>query len=315
MKMNRKRYLVTMAVAAAVLLLSAPSCAEQGNHDPIITRLEAETDSVIPLGSVRVTCTASDPDGDVLGYMWSASAGQMSGTGPTVTWTAPSSQGSYNITVTVIDGRDGQVTGQLTITVRANAAPIITSLVADSQWVLPSGTLHVTCNASDPDGDKLSYEWSATGGDISGKGEVATWTAPQTIGTYNLTVVVADGYGGSDTRTLPISVATGQGPTIESLLVTANHCYLKTRSGGYKVGMAQQYHVECIVSGATGTVSYVWSCTGGSISGAGSAITWTAPNESVYVTMTVTVTDAIGKPASKSVLLEVVECSPCTFGC
>lgn len=313
--MNKKRYLVIMAVAAAVLLFWTPSCAEPGNREPIITSLEAESDLVIPSGSVRVTCSASDPDGDVLGYMWSASAGQISGTGPTVTWTAPASEGSYNITVTVIDGRDGQVTDQLTITVRANEAPTITGLAADGQWVLPSDTLHVTCTASDPDGDELSYEWSATGGDISGTGEVATWTAPQTIGTYNITVVVADGYGGSDTRTIPIIVATGQGPTIESLLVTADHCYLKTYSWGYKVGKGKEYHIECVVSGAIGAVSYEWSCTGGSISGAGSAITWTAPNESVDVTVTVKVTDAVGKPASKSLLLQVVECSPCTFGC
>jgi hypothetical protein len=173
----------------------------------------------------------------------------------------------------------------------------------------------VTCTASDPDGDELSYEWSANGGDISGTGGVVTWTAPQQVGIYNVTVVVTDGYGGSDTRTLPISVTTGQTPTIESLLVTADHCYLKTYPWGYKVGKLQEYHIECIVSGTSGPVSYEWSCTGGSISGPGSMITWTAPNASVDITVTVTVTDIARKPVSKSVLLQVVDCSPCTFGC
>jgi hypothetical protein len=313
--MNKRRCLAIMAVMVAIVLFLAASCTEPGNHEPIITSLEAEAALAAPSGSLQVSCTASDPDGDVLGYMWSASGGEISGAGATVTWTAPLAEGSYDITVTVIDGQGGQVTDQVTITVRANEPPTIASLVADADWTTPSGAVQVTCTASDPGGDELSYEWSASGGEISGAGGIVTWTAPQEVGIYNVTVVVTDGYGGSDTGTVPISVVTGQAPTIESLLVTADHCYLKTYSWGYKVGKLQVYHIECIVSGTSGAVSYEWSRTGGSISGAGSLITWTAPNESVDVTVTVKVTDIVGKPVSKSVLLQVVDCSPCTFGC
>lgn len=310
-----KRYLTIVAVTAATVLLLASACAEPGNHDPIIASLEAEAAWIVPLGTVQVTCSAFDPDGDVLGYMWSATGGEVSSGGSTVTWTAPPSEGSYNITVTVTDGHGGQATDQVTITVKANKAPTIASLVASAAWVVPSGTVQVTCTASDPDGHELSYEWSASGGGIGGTGYVVTWIAPKGIGTYNVTVVVTDGHGGSATGTLSISVLTGQGPTIESLLVTADHCYLKTYSWGYKVGQGKSYHIQCVVSDASGAVSYEWSCTRGSISGASSLITWTAPNESLDVTVTVTVTDVVGKPAIKSVLLQVVECSPCTFGC
>jgi hypothetical protein len=215
----------------------------------------------------------------------------------------------------VTDGQGGQATDQVTIIVRANEPPTITSLVADAAWVLPSGTVQVTCTASDPDGDELTYEWSASEGKISGTGGVVTWTAPQKVGLYDVTVVVTDNHGGSATDSLPISVVTGQAPTIESLLVTADHCYLKTYSWGYKVGKLQEYHIECIVSGTSGGVSYEWSCTGGGISGGGSVITWTAPNASVDVTVTVAVSDIVGHTVSKSVLLQVVDCSPCTFGC
>ena len=117
---------------------------------------------------------------------------------------------------------------------RANKPPTITSLVANADWTTPSGSLQVTCDASDPDGDELSYEWTATGGDISGTGAVVNWTAPQEVGIYNVTVVVKDGHGREDTRFVPLSVATRQPPTIEDLLVTAKeHKYLKTITAGY----------------------------------------------------------------------------------
>jgi hypothetical protein len=313
--MNKKRCLAIMAVTVATVLFLGSSCTTPGNQQPIIASLEAEAAWATPSGSLQVTCTASDPDGDVLGYMWSASGGEINGAGATVTWTAPPAEGSYAITVTVTDGQGGQVTDQVTITVRANEPPAIASLVADAEWVLPSGTVQVTCNATDPDGDELRYEWSASGGSATGTGAAVNWTAPHEVGTYYVTVVVTDNHGGSATDSLPISVVTGQPPSIEALLVTADHCYLKTYSWGYKVGKLQEYHIECVVSGASGAVSYEWSCTGGSISGAGPTITWTAPNESVDITVTVKVTDIVGKPVSKSVLLQVVDCSPCTFGC
>jgi len=313
--MNKKRCLAIMAVMAATLLFLASSCTEPGNHEPIIASLQAEADWAVPSSSLQVTCTASDPDGDELSYIWSATGGEINGAGPTVNWTAPLSEGSYDITVTVTDGQGGQATDQVAITVRADEPPTITSLVANAEWTLPSGNLKVTCTASDPDGDGLSYEWSTTGGEISGTGVVVNWTAPQKVGIYNVTVVVTDNHGGSATDSLPISVVTGQAPTIESLLVTADHCYLKTYSWGYKVGKLQEYHIECKVSDASGGVSYKWSCTGGSISGQGSLVTWTAPDESVDIPVTVTVSDLVGHTVSKSVLLQVVDCSPCTFGC
>jgi hypothetical protein len=207
---------------------------------------------------------------------------------------------------------------QVTIEVRDNWPPQINSLVADADWTLPSGSIKVTCTASDPDGDALSCEWTATGGDISGIGAVANWNAPQEVGIYYVTVVVRDGHGSSDTRTLPVSVATRQPPVIEDLLITKDrygHCYLKPYSGGYYVGKGQMYDIECIVSDTSGEVSYNWSCDGGEISGEGSLITWTAPNTSTDVTVTVIVSDTAHNMASKNIILTVVSCSKCTFGC
>jgi hypothetical protein len=319
--MNKKRYLLIMGIVAAAVLLAILFDTMLANHRPAITSLEAEPERVLPSGSCQIVCTASDRDDDELSYNWSASGGNISGTGAAVNWTAPDSAGSYNVTVIVIDGRGGEVTDYVTIIVRANTPPTITSLVADADWTTPSGNLQVTCNATDSDGDELSYKWSTTGGDISGTGAVVSWNAPEEVGIYNVTVVVKDGHGSSATNLLRISVATEQPPIIEPLLVTKDrygHCYLKAEGSGYMVGKGQKYDIECIVSNTSGAVSYNWSCDGGEISETsedGSMITWTAPNTSNYFTVTVIVSDIARNMASKSVILHVVSCSACTFGC
>ncbi|GAF81665.1 unnamed protein product, partial [marine sediment metagenome] len=55
---------------AATTLFLASSCTTSTNYQPIITSLEAEAEWIVPLGSLQVVCTASDPDGDELSYDW-----------------------------------------------------------------------------------------------------------------------------------------------------------------------------------------------------------------------------------------------------
>ncbi len=51
--------------------------------------------------SCEIECAAEDGEG--LSYDWEAEAGDISGTGPVVVWTAPSSKGRVTVTVTVCD--------------------------------------------------------------------------------------------------------------------------------------------------------------------------------------------------------------------
>jgi hypothetical protein len=115
--MNKKRYLVIVGIVAAAVLLSILFYTMLANHRLAITSLEAEPNRVLPSGSCQIVCTASDHDGDELSYNWSADEGGITGEGATVTWTAPNSEGSYNVTVTVIDSRGGEVMNHVTITV------------------------------------------------------------------------------------------------------------------------------------------------------------------------------------------------------
>jgi hypothetical protein len=199
-------------------------------------------------------------------------------------------------------------------TTPSNRPPIITSLQAKAEWIAPSGSLQVTCIASDLDDDELNYEWSASGGSITGTGPEVIWTAPQEVGMYDITVVVDDGHDGTDTGSLTLITSNGDPPSIQNLIVTAEEPkYLKTTTTGYKVGKTKEYYIECVASGAGGLM-YEWSCTGGSLSGEGSLITWIAPDTTCDVTVTAKVFDGAGNWVRKSIVFEVVECSSCTFG-
>lgn len=196
-----------------------------------------------------------------------------------------------------------------------NYPPVIDGLGADAEWVPPSDSLLVTCNASDRDGDELSYDWSASRGDITGMGPEVTWTAPGEISVCEITVVVDDGQGNSDAGSLTLFSATGTIPIIEDLIVTAREPkYIKEYSWGYKVGKEKIYDIECVTSNTSGELVYEWLSDGGEITGEGSMITWTAPNITSDVTVMAVVFDTAGYMDNESVFFEVVSCSSCTFG-
>jgi hypothetical protein len=155
-----------------------------------------------------------------------------------------------------------------------------------------------------------------TGGNISGMGAAVNWTAPQEVGTYNVTVVVKDGYGGQDTRFVPLTVSLGTPPTIEDLIVTAKgHIYLRksTAGGDYDVWKTKEYDIQCQVADTSVEVFYTWSYDGGEISKIseyGSMITWTAPNQtSVEATVTVIVSDEAGNSVAKNIVFTVPSCT------
>ena len=67
--------------------------------------------------------------------------------------------------------------------------------------------------------------------------------------------------------------------------------------------------IVCVASDPDGDeLSYIWSVNGGSISGEGSVATWVAPNAYGTYTITVTVTDAKGGQAIKTIDIVVTCC-------
>jgi hypothetical protein len=112
------------------------------NQSPRISSLSANPSGVLYGGSTTVTCIASDPDGDAVRYSWEASGGSITGVGDKVTWIAPSKGGSYNISVIVSDGKGGETTGNVMVTVSTTSNTVTIPPIAQG-----TGTV-------DSDGDK-----------------------------------------------------------------------------------------------------------------------------------------------------------------
>jgi outer membrane protein OmpA-like peptidoglycan-associated protein len=65
----------------------------------------------------------------------------------------------------------------------------------------------VSADAQDPDGDPLTYQWTAATGTLTSPTNLQTpWTAPQQPGPVPITVVVNDGRGGQAQDTVTIQV-------------------------------------------------------------------------------------------------------------
>ena len=91
-------------------------------------------------------------------------------------------------------------------TPRSNQNPKVTSVTAEPASLTLGQSATVTLAASDPDGDALSYSWSARGGKISGYGNKATFLADYTAGTAYVTVEVKDDRGGSASGSVMIKI-------------------------------------------------------------------------------------------------------------
>lgn len=175
------------------------------NKPPVITSLTPSATEVARGASCTVNCVATDPDADALTYSWTATGGAISGTGSTITWIAPTTEGSYSVSVSVSDGKAAAVSDSCNIQV-VNTPPVIASLTPSSTDLAPEESCTIGCVASDADGDTLTYAWTATGGTISGTGNSVSWEAPATEGTYNISVSVSDGHGGTVSDSCDITV-------------------------------------------------------------------------------------------------------------
>jgi hypothetical protein len=146
---------------------------------------------------------------------------------------------------------------------KANQSPTIGSLVAVPTSLVPGGGSTVTCTASDPDGDTLSYAWTCNGGAVSGTGAQVTWVAPSAANSYSVTVTVSDGKGGTVNSSVSVAVAVPTptptpAPTEGSIDIKSNPAGAEVIIDGHDTGSITPY-VATHVAVGNHTVKLVYT--------------------------------------------------------
>ncbi|MBI5816121.1 MAG: PKD domain-containing protein [Nitrospinae bacterium] len=199
------------------------------NSAPAINSLSASPSSAGKNSPVSITADVSDLDDDSLSYQWNGGGGSISGSGPSVTFTA-SHSGSYTVSLTVDDGRGGVTTGSVGVSV-ANNPPVIHSVSASAASAEIGDTIYLACDATDPDGDTVSYSWS-DGAGWSASGPSAIYTV-SSGGDKTISCSAADDEGANDYGSVAISVASvsrvNNSPVISSF--TVNRCSIAPVNG------------------------------------------------------------------------------------
>ncbi|HTY13216.1 MAG TPA: hypothetical protein VMD02_03395 [Candidatus Omnitrophota bacterium] len=278
---------------------------------PAISSLTVSPATVVTTNVAIITCEATGKPSTGTGessapltFTWTCSGGVLSATsGKNILWTAPSTTGTYTVTVTVSDGTYSN-TATLTIPVIYADQPVINVLTGIPLTIAVAGSTNNTssslyCSASDPNGLDLNYSWSAASGTLtSTKGQSVTFEAPSTAGTYPVQVTVLNTKKSSTTDTLNIIVVTPQNPVITQVY-----------SDVVQVSQGGSANLTCVAYDINGLdLTYSWSATGGGFtSKTNNTATWTTTSTQTTGSYKITVTVSNGtKFTTSSITLEVI---------
>jgi hypothetical protein len=115
---------------------------------------------------------------------------------------------SYTLTAKAKNSA-GESTASLTLNWGCNSNPVINDITLSSATIEINKIYAVTANATDSDGDTLTYEWTVSngGGSIDfNTSNPMKWTAPAASGDYTIQVKVTDGKGGEATKSKTATV-------------------------------------------------------------------------------------------------------------
>jgi len=211
-------------LTTVLLVLTLAACSEgttglpdddpdSANGAPSVTLSADKQSGQTPL-TVNFTATASDPDGNTLFYTWDFGQGTQLEGSSSRTFTYRQA-GTFNVMVTVSDGQMSQ-SATVTVTVSEGTPPEpgnnppTVDLSADMTEGEAPLSVQFSTQASDPDGDSLSYTLNfGDGATSSSANDTHTYREP---GTYTASVTVTDGRGGVASDEVRISIREGDEP-------------------------------------------------------------------------------------------------------
>ncbi|MEP7164958.1 MAG: hypothetical protein ABI741_09690, partial [Ferruginibacter sp.] len=190
-------------------------------NTPPTANAGADKTITLPIVTVSITGSGTDPGGSIASYAWTKVSGPTGGTIsiPNVATVAIVAliQGVYKFELKVTDnlGAIGRDTVQVTVNALGNQAPTANA-GADKTITLPTNSVSVTGTGTDPGGSIASYAWTKVSGPTGGT--IATATAATTSitaliqGVYKFELKVTDNLGaiGRDTVQVTVNAAGNQ---------------------------------------------------------------------------------------------------------
>ena len=198
----------------------------------------------------------------------------------------------------------------------AISQPEIRDILGVKEWN-PGKENTLLCAARDPDGNQLTYIWTAENGTIKGDGQKVIWLPPDATGDYQISVTVNNGKGGEASFSKRFTVVNPPPPEPDKTI------YLKLSIPSQNVVSAEgrirsffTAEIQCDVDGRNpADLTYSWGANGGKLVGTGlnegkaSRVGWIAPQggQERYK-VTVLVADKAGNQATGEVNFEVLCC-------
>ncbi|MCG8424560.1 MAG: DUF1565 domain-containing protein [Proteobacteria bacterium] len=282
------------------------------NSPPWIESLVLSAQHVAPGDNVRIVLAATDANGDDISIEWTATAGSFDdASSATPTWTAPEQTGPQTLTITLSDSNGGVLRvsvvvdvqtfyghGGAIINVVVNTWPVVAQITTAPALLKPGQAATAEIDASDADGDSLSFSWTDPGGECAGSFDDATsaspvWTAPPATPSGEqcvLRVDISDGRGGSNYGEVTVYVSDRNIPIIPPRITSRS----QTRSQG-----APEQTIRFAVTAEddqSDVLDFAWTANAGTFTSTlndnqHSEVEWTIPylcGEPAIVTVTIT---------------------------
>jgi hypothetical protein len=140
------------------------------------------------------TLEATDGDEDVLAWSDDSPLFEIDAVSGTIAFTPTQAHvGTHAVTVTASDGKGGSASASFDLVVEnVNDAPVVEEVLPIDGTVYEEGeVVRFSVQATDPDGDTLTYRWMEGPMEL-GTGSSFT-TSDLTVGTHTVTLLVSDG--------------------------------------------------------------------------------------------------------------------------
>ena len=259
MKPTTKRFASTFALTLMAFLLAA--C--PGSGGAIQITLVPSSVQLAPGETFEFVANVSGTDNT--NVTWEMTGGSVSGSGPAVTYTAPTLIGTYTLTaISLADpSRKASATVEVAGEVGITISPSTVRLSPGDTFAFSATVVGL---------EDQSVRWEASGGEVAGTGAMVTYTAPDATGTHIVTAISQV----DETLRAVATVEVAEGASGASITLEPSSVRLAP-------GATQEF--TATVTGLEST-AVQWEASSGTVAGTGTAISYTAPSEVGTYTLT-----------------------------